>query len=183
MQVSIGGYSLGIPSQQLAVMSTTQGFTLTPCIYNHALQYQVVSEFIDSYVTKFRTRLAAGADEEPLGKEIAWEFGQHLTRFGAALKHPAFSEEREWRLISPMVQEPHPQLDYRGTAARVVPFFRFKLVDGVHPDLARCGGETLTVVVGPTSDTSSSQMAVQFLLTSLLGGAAHGTSAIPYRAW
>lgn len=178
-----GGYSIGFPTKQLLLMAGTQGFTLAPCIYDEQVQYRIVSEFLDAFVRKYRAALAAGAVEEDLRKQIAWEFGQHVTRYGIALKHPAFREEKEWRLISPMIQEPHPQLDYRPTSSRVVPFFRFRLSDAQHPDLAHIDNEYLTVVVGPTSDQSAAQMAVQFLLTSMLGGGAHGGSGIPYRTW
>jgi Protein of unknown function (DUF2971) len=179
-----GGYSLGVPSTQLISMAMAQGFTLAPCIYDHTKQYRVVSEFADFFLAKFRAHAPTAADEAKLCKKIAWEFGQHLTRFGTIIKHHTFKEEREWRLISPPIQEPHEQLDYRGSAARVIPFFRFRLANTNFPNLAISGNEPLTVIIGPTSDPSASELAIQFLLTSLLGkGAVKRKSEIPYRTW
>lgn len=179
-----GGYSIGFPTKQLGLMANEQGFTLAPCIYDENVQYRIVSEFVSAFLLKYRASLASGGTrEEDIRKQICWEFGQHVTRFGIALKHRAFREEKEWRLISPMIQEPHAQLDYSPTSTRVVPFYRFRLADEHHPKLAKIDGDDLTVIVGPTSDSTASQMAVQFFLTSTVGGAAHGNSEIPYRTW
>lgn len=121
---------------------------------------------------------------EPLAKETAWRFGQHIARFGINLKNQEFREEKKWRLISPLIQEPHPQLDYRPSSFRVVPFFHFGLSDNKHFHLVQAGEDRLTVIVGPTTDLVASRMAVQFLLTSLVGKEAFvGSSEIPYRNW
>ena len=178
-----GGYSLGLPSEQLVAVAEDQQFLLAPCIYDHRTQYKILSEITESFLAIYRERLRSTADADKLKNDLSWEFAQHITRFGPTLKHPTFKEEREWRLISPMLQEPHPQLDFRGSATRVVPFFRFKLVTQEHPDLVRVGPSQITTIIGPTSDRNSSSMAVQFLMTSLLGTASFGGSDIPYRAW
>lgn len=178
-----GGYALGLPSVQLTAMAQHQAFILAPCIYEHTEQYQIVSEFLESHLTKFRALLSTTDDETALCKQLSWEFGQHLARFGSILKHPAFREEKEWRLISSSIQEPHPQLDFRGTLSRIVPYFRFKLLCEEFPDLARIGRTPLTAVAGPTSDHHASAMALQFLLRSTIGRVGHGASSIPYRTW
>lgn len=178
-----GGYSLGISSEHLLSVSRDQQFLLSPCIYDHRSQYQIMVEFTEFFLQIFRERALQQDDQLALRKNLAWEFAQHVTRFGPTLKHPTFQEEREWRLISPMVQEPHPHLDFRGTPSRVVPFYKFSLSTEAHPDLVRAGTNQLTTIVGPTSDRDSSGMAVQFLMTSLFGTSRSGSSEVPYRAW
>lgn len=178
-----GGYSLGISSEHLQAVSRDQHFLLLPCIYDHRSQYQIMHEFMESFLIIYRERSSKTDDHSTLRKSLVWEFAQHVTRFGPTLKHPTFQEEREWRLISPMVQEPHPQLDFRGTPSRLVPFYRFSLSTDSNPDLVKAATDHLTTIVGPTSDRDSSAMAVQFLMTSLFGTSRFGSSGIPYRAW
>lgn len=179
-----GGYSIGLPSKQLLSMADIQGFTLAPCVYDEQLKHQIAQEFVDAFLSRFRRAEASGSDVERIASQIAWEFGQHVTRFGITLKHGAFHEEKEWRLISPMISEPHEQLDYRSSSSRVIPFFHFHLINNQHPNLTHPGDDHLTVIVGPTSDRGASAMAVQFLLRSTVGkGAFHSVSEIPYRTW
>ena len=178
-----GGYSLGLSSEHLMAVALDQDFLLAPCIYDHESQYRIMREFAESFLGIYRSRTRNTEDQVKLRATIAWEFAQHVTRFGPTLKHPTFREEREWRLISPMLQEPHQQLDFRGTPNRVVPFCRFRLATESHPDLVRPGPNQLTVIVGPTSDRDSSGMAIQFLMTTLFGTSRFGSSGIPFRAW
>lgn len=178
-----GGYSLGLPSEQLMAVAEDQDFLLAPCIYDHQMQYKILSEITESFLGIYREKLQAKCDAERLKADLSWSYAQHVTRFGPTLKHPTFKEEREWRLISPMVQEPHPQLDFRGSATRIIPFFRFKLVTQEHPDFVRLGPGQIMTIIGPTSDRRASSMAVQFLMTSQFGVASFGGSEIPYRAW
>jgi hypothetical protein len=179
-----GGYSIGFPSKQLLLMADIQGFTLAPCVYDEQLKYRIAQEFVDTFLSRFRAAVASGSVVEQIARQIALEFGMHVTKFGITLKHSAFREEKEWRLISPMISEPHAQLDYRPSSVRVVPFFRFRLTDNQHPNLTAAGDDHLTVIVGPTSDPLASAMAVQFLLRSTVGtGAFHGVSEVPYRTW
>jgi len=178
-----GGYAIGLPSKQLSLMADVQGFTLSPCIYDEQLQYRILQEFVDAFLIKFRHEIAEGAATHDLAKQIGWEFGQHVARFGISLKHHSFREEKEWRLISPAIEEPHSQLDYKSSSFRVVPFFRFQLTNGQHPNLT--AENRIAIVIGPTSDPVASTMAVQSLVTSTIGSgnASHTVSEIPYRNW
>jgi hypothetical protein len=177
------GYSIGFPSTQLSAVAEAQNFILSPCIYDPETQRQIVQEFVNSFLSMFRSSIASGFPVDECVKQIAWEFGQHVTQFGISLKHPAFHEEKEWRLISPSIEESGDNVDYRSSSFGVVPFYHFRLTDSQHPNLARAGDDHLTVVVGPTADPFASQMAVQFLLTSTLGigNAFHSLSEIPFR--
>lgn len=178
-----GGYSVGVPSAQLLSMAQEQGFTLAPCVYDHRMQSTIVNQLVDHHLNDTVVRMNDGNHDGELLKQASWRFAQHLTQVACVLKHPAFSEEREWRLISGTVQEPHPQLDFRGSSSRVIPYFHFKLASQANPELAVRDGATFTVIAGPTSERDLASMATQFLLTSLLPGAAFGASDVPYRTW
>ena len=174
-----GGYSLGISSAHLRSIAHVQSFFLAPCIYEHRIKYQIASEIAHSYVEDYRS--PTSETDESKVKRIAWEFGQHLARYGSMLKHHAFHEEREWRLISPMIGEPHPRLEFRPTSSRIVPYYRFALVDADHPNLITTGTDNLTIILGPTSNDMLESLSIQFMIHSLIGAAAIGKSEIPFR--
>jgi len=176
-----GGYAIGFPSTQLRRTAEKQEFFLCRCVYEDALVYQIVSEFIEAFVEQYRVRRAAGEVLGQLIQNIAWQFDQHLALFGAVIKHNSFQEEREWRLFCRVWE--HPQLDFRATRKGILPFFRFRLADDEHPNLARSGDDMLTVVVGPTGNLGDAQIAIQLMLMKYLPGAGHSSTATPYRTW
>jgi len=179
-----GGYAIGFPSQQLRVMAEKQGFFLCPCVYDHYTQCAIIREIVEGYITHYRAQREAGVDISEARQRTAWEFGQHIVRYGPVLKHPSFREEKEWRLISGIISETHLQIDYRAGAAGISPFFRFNLVDDEHPNLKVDGVHTV-VITGPCNDYEAAQMAVQFLCTTYLGEGVvgFGRSSAPYRTW
>jgi hypothetical protein len=178
-----GGYSIGFSSDQLAAMARKQNFVLVKCVYDQGVHANVISEIVKSFVSSYRDQISLGKDEKEMRSAIAWEFAQHLAYFGAMIKHPAFSEECEWRLISQQVPDDHPRIDYRGSDRGVIPYYRFALSDEEHTDLKRSGEDFLTVIVGPTPNMDRSANSIQFLLKKFLDGAGHGVSNAPYRTW
>lgn len=180
-----GGYSIGFPSVQLQLMAAKQNFFLSSCVYDNGDQCQIISEIIISFLQIYRDKINLGKLINVARKETAYEFAQHLGLFGGILKHPSYKEEKEWRLLSAYIDEKHPQVDFRAGANGIVPFFKFNLVDEENPDLTRMNedGGGFVAVIGPTRNSSASQMAVQFALTKYLDGAWHSRSDIPYNTY
>lgn len=178
-----GGYAIGLPSVQLKLMAAKQGFYLCRCVYQDSDVYQIVSELVETFVEHYRRRRGVGEDPAKSRQTTTGQFVQHLGLFGAAIKHGTFREECEWRLFARFGVD-HPQVDFRTGARGIIPFFRFHLADDDYPNLAQSGTEgVLTVVVGPTSNFGAAQIAVQTMLMKYLPGAAHSSSATPYRTW
>jgi len=178
-----GGYSVGIPSAQLTSMAQEQQFVLVPCVYEHNLQSQIINELVDFHLADAVNCLSVAPIPENSSDHPFWRFTQRLTQVGCVLKHGSFKEEREWRLISQPIQEPHAQLDFRSSPSRIVPFFRFKLASPSNPNLGTRENATFTIISGPTSDREITSMAMQFMIASHLPAAAFGSSDIPYRTW
>lgn len=65
-----GGFSLGISSDQLSAMAEAQSFLLVPCIYDHATQIKVASEFVEGCLNRFRTLSPTSHDENTLIKDL-----------------------------------------------------------------------------------------------------------------
>lgn len=183
-----GGYSVGFPSSQLKVMANKQGFYLTPCVYDHANQYAIVSDIIGGHLQYFHSLLSnhTGEDTKDIYERVVSSFAQYVARYGPLLKHRSFSEEREWRLVSSPLQIGHPKISYRAGRYSIIPYLEFDLVDNEKPSLVEPGNSrrSLSVVVGPTADSAASQLAVQSLLLKNFGmGCWHGRSEAPYRGW
>lgn len=191
-----GGYSIGFPFTKLKIMADKQEFYLTPCVYDHAQQYTIVSEIISHHLECFRSlkNEHLGGGIEAIYERVVKEFAQDVAKHGPVLKHRSFSEEREWRLVSSPLNIVHPKISYRAGRHSIVPYFEFDLVDAENSTLVDVGNvrsvdvgnvrSSLGVVVGPTADSGSAQLAVQSLLLKNFGmGCWHGSSEAPYRGW
>jgi len=178
-----GGYAIGLPSLQLKVMAKKQGFFLCRCVYDHAEQFAIIHEIVTEYIARYHKRRESGEEIKSARETTGWEFGQHLALYGPVLKHPSFCEEREWRLISGMIPETHPQFDCRAGAAGLIPFFKFNLADEEHSNVVNVNGVQAIVITGPCNDYGAANMSVQFLCKRYLDGVAFGQSCAPYRTW
>jgi hypothetical protein len=178
-----GGYSIGFPTSQLLSMAAKQRFRLTPCTYDEGVAIAI--DWVDAFWPRYRTKVDAGKNHGLAASEAGYEFAMHVARFGAILKHPAFREEREWRLISDFVEAGDPSIDFRPRVDGVVPFLHFRLADDQDTDLVRAdgwGGGTFSVCVGPTNNAPAARAAVESLLRKYLPGAEVHESIIPYRS-
>jgi hypothetical protein len=172
---SVGGYSIGIPSVQLARMAAAQQFVLWPCVYG-APAMLMVQEMITAHIARYSALRQSGIAVDPATQTISWALAQHITLFGTAMKHDSFAEEREWRLVG-TVDERHPQINFRPGRFGLVPHYEFQLVSEAHPSLINVDGASLLVISGP----GVNQGALQYYLSKAVPGAHRGASAAPYR--
>lgn len=179
-----GGYAVGFPSHQLQALAIAQDFLLVPCVYDHQRQSRIAAEIIQVQINRFCAALEAGHPLEEVKQQIHERFIEDTVRYGPILKHRSFAEEKEWRLISPVIQLGHPKIRYRSGLNSIIPYVEFNLIDEAHPSLIEVGvpPESLTVVVGPSADTPAGNYALQSILHSYIGvGCWIGGSETPYR--
>lgn len=181
-----GGCAIGFPSSRLMAAAVAQGFYLTPCIYEHATQFQIVNDIVEHHIASYRNRVSAGQDPDDVREQMARAFALDVSRYGPILKHPSFKEEKEWRLVSPQFETGNPTIAYRPGKGSVVPYYKFSLLSKEYPNLTSTPGDTensLGVIVGPTSDVEAAYAAVESFLRSKLGlGPWYNHSRIPYRS-
>lgn len=178
-----GGYAIGFPSAHLLDLAREAGWMLVKCVYDNHEKYRIVTEVINSYLSEFNEKRAPGGIDEEMVKDIVWRFYQHLAQIGGAIKHNSFSEEIEWRLISPNIPEENDRIEFRPGVSSVVPYYRFALETEQSPNLAKHGEQTLVLRCGPTPHRREAAQAAQFILKRYLCGAAHGNSGIPFKGW
>jgi hypothetical protein len=164
------GYSIGFEHYQLTDQMNAQQFFLAPCIYDIAQQEKLIRELVDE---AFKETLQGA---KPSIDAIATECFNKFLVVGPALKHPTFTEEAEWRLVSKCPKYIYdPQIKVREGKSMLLPYFQFKLAkeDGTLPQPS--------IVVGPNPHMELAVLAVKFLLGSFEDVVKRTT--IPFRAW
>lgn len=175
-----GGYALGIPTGQLLAMAEEQNFWFVRCIYDHKKKSCLVNELIEKHLKYFLDGLTTVDTKGDYWKDVGWQFAQHLSLIGCVFKHTSFSEEKEWRLVS-TIDESKTKIDFRTSASRLVPYFKFSLKSDKNPSLAEHQGITFKIMAGPTSNRDLTSLSVQFVGTTFLSGSSFSVSEIPYR--
>lgn len=170
------GFAIGFEYHHLELPMERQGFFLTPCVYDHESQLTIIKELIAAGLRNFRSHQAASPLGTPVG-DIAQVSADSFAIIGPILKHPSFSEEKEWRMISyPVTLPNHPQIRYREGESVIIPYFEFKLAEE-DEEL-----EILGVVIGPNPHMELSYNSVFGLLRSMnVEYYLEGMSKIPYR--
>jgi hypothetical protein len=169
------GVSLGFDPFEIARRAHAQGFSVGRCIYDPQAQERLIEEVIDG-VEKL-----AGAPQDAASR--AQERFQHieedLLRIAAVLKHPAFEEEQEWRIVSPIIASAHhPAVHFREGASMLVPYFAFRLAADDAP-----GVSLNHVYIGPSSNAELSMHSLRLYLEQQNAAPRDGIRycQIPYR--
>jgi hypothetical protein len=163
------GFSVGFRHTDLVRMAKNQGFGLVKCIYDRADQDALLGEVVD-YVADARS----GVGHEAAAEHFLREF--YVT--AAALKHPSFSEEHEWRLISRLVDPDNTETKFRPGKSMLIPYGEIKLADENEKI------PVAEIIVGPTPHTDESVASLRYLVISNgLPGCRVVASPTPYRAW
>jgi hypothetical protein len=163
-----GGFSIGFDAAHLEDLAGTQDFTLENCTYDQVGHDSEMKELVDW--------VEASNDSPQLTVE---QILTRLMKMAPRMKHPSFSEEKEWRLanrhIIPVV--PNSDILYRFGKSFLVPYRKFQLRDEI---------DTLVkeVVVGPTPHSELSvSTADEFLRHHGIKDVRAEKSKIPYRSW
>ncbi|WP_440531792.1 DUF2971 domain-containing protein [Variovorax sp. YR566] len=177
------GYSLGFEPKALAEAAEYQGFSLVKCIYDRDEQVKLLREVVIAVVAYTRAFGEAGASERHPDNRFypafeALEFD--LLKVAAALKHGAFFEEQEWRVVSNVVTRTDlPEIGYRPGASMLIPYVEFRLPTATNGKL-----QLPQVFVGPTPHPNLAINSMTNFLSSQVEDTREVWSAdIPYRTW
>ena len=125
------GVSLGFSAESILTCAQQQRFMVGKCIYEPSRQRVLIGRVVDA-VAKLAVRQAAKAGKASqraaFYQEAFAEVETDLLRLAAILKHPSFREEREWRIVSPVITEDaEVPILFREGHAMLVPFIEFAL--------------------------------------------------------
>jgi hypothetical protein len=173
------GVSLGFGPQRILMASRAQGFSVGQCIYDPDQQRQIAAQVVEEILAK---SVADGTNPKRPASDVYvsvfQEFEHSLLRVGALFKHPAFSEELEWRAVSPViVNYRESDIRYREGISTLVPYVPFNLsIPGAEAYLD-------TVVVGPTPHPNLSINSISRFMSRSGRRIGVFNSQIPYRTW
>jgi hypothetical protein len=183
------GYSLGFETHALIRAGIIVGFRLARCLYDDASQREAITQVLERVRQSARWMKAVEqpGDDDAYREAIrAWSEG--FAPLAPTIKHRAFHEEQEWRLISAPIPVGDSRWRVRHGRSVLIPYIPFALAP-IDPYLP-----IRDVVVGPTPHMELAVRAAGVLLDPVLEPMILGdptarqpaqirNSRIPYRNW
>ena len=170
------GVSMGMTPEHILSCADAQSFQVARCIYARSEQEQLINRIIDAVETLAAAHDFDSGDDEPWLDLFHYIEGD-LLRIAAVLKHPAFEEEQEWRIVSPVVHSVSDKVQFREGISMLIPYFTLDLRDAD----GRLSLEH--VFLGPTSNIDLSMNSLALYLQQHDASPRRGISYcdIPYR--
>jgi hypothetical protein len=175
------GFSIGFSDAFLRSVCNNLSFWLVPVLYEEEQQRTLIRTLLEDVLEEnFQTQSqgASNAGGElgdsslPGGNLVAY-----LNRYAPLIKHKAFIEEHEWRIVSPPLSCAKERFGYREGASMLIPYFRIPLVSDTQPFGIK------EIFVGPTPHPEQSIRSLRGLLTKNKLTATLTHSQVPYRNW
>lgn len=177
------GVSLGFDAAKLSTSATRQRWQLGKCIYcqkeKEAIVMPILSEI--ERLAEERGENTDRSKRHPANSfhDIFEEIEAALLLVAALLKHPAFQEEQEWRVVSPVITNyVEAPIEYREGPSMLVPFMNFQLPSA--PDRRL---DIEHVILGPTPNANISMESLSNYLSKSGASPRQGVAScqIPYR--
>jgi hypothetical protein len=160
-----GGFSVEFNYSAISkLLADNPELEIKKCVYNEAeIEEFVTSEIVRMSVEDYNKRKAfekeKGMTDKGLGL-LPQEILERTFRNLPFIKHPGFSEEKEWRIVNkPHFDQPlttfRNKLKFRQGRSRIVPYLEFKVeYDPIFP----------SAILSPNNDDPHSIVATQLLL-------------------
>lgn len=177
------GVSLGFSSSILNHILKTPGFKIAQCLYQHNQHVELMSGLLEKMLVTFRQRLPS-LDTSKLHPSQKYhgfleDFRNDLLQVLAIVKHSAFSEECEWRIVSPYFPKyTVPEIKFREGASILMPYIELDLP--THDETQTLFDE---VILGPSQDHNLSMSALSTYLSNKKVCNLTVNSGIPFRKW
>jgi hypothetical protein len=177
------GVSLGFPTPVLNHILKTPGFRIAKCLYENHEHEELMTALLDKMLVTFRQQLpdvdTSKAHPSQKYHDFLEKFRNDLLQVLAIVKHSAFREEREWRIVSPYFPKyTVAEVKFREGASMLLPYIELELPA---PNKTQLLFEE--VVLGPSQDVHLSFSALSAYLSNR--GVCNKTvnSQIPLRKW
>jgi Protein of unknown function (DUF2971) len=161
------GYALGFSSNALKALGERQGFAFDDVKYKNDEHEALLRPIILDLISKFDSNW----DRKEHRKQIEDAFGPSMASIAAKaaiIKHPSFSEEREWRLHSKPMFGADGNIDFIVRANRIVPIAKVNLDNGSFgPPYFRRDICVRGCVVGPGPEQAERSEAISALASKL----------------
>lgn len=172
------GVSIGISPRQLRNLAQSSGLRIAKCVYEIPKQEELLQSLIDKLLITFRQEFS---NVDTAHARPSQDYGPFLERFRgdvlqvlAIIKHEAFKEEVEWRLISPIhsIYDTESTIKYRNGTSMLVPYIELPLEKSKPFDW---------VTLGPSPNKELSMMSLSMFLVNQQLCNKVDSCKIPYR--
>lgn len=174
------GVSIGFSGTSLKAIAQTSNLRIVKCLYEKNEHEEILRSLLDKLLTTFRQEQpipdASKAHPTQSYHPFLEKFRQDVLQVLSIIKHGAFREEKEWRLISPYYATyTIPTIKFREGASMLVPYIELPL------------GESKpyfeTVILGPSPHQNLSISALSMFLSNQKLCNRTENCVIPYREW
>lgn len=168
------GYSIGFKYDFLKKITDRENWLIVPCIYNPDEQYELMKTILLEVLAKNKEEYATRTEDYILGGDM----GYLINRTAAIFKDEAFTEEKEWRLISKPLSNKSRDFSFRIGNISLIPYYKLSLNSEEEPfDIEK-------LIVGPsTHQELAINAATQFLYSNGHENTDIKKSLVPYRDW
>lgn len=165
------GYAIGFNLESLINIAKKQSFVLWPCVYNPVLQSELVSYLIETWCESF-------FDRHITHEEMVNIIHTSVCQLAPIIKDESFSEEKEWRLVSPVLSGKSPLFAFREGTYSLIPYLNFKIIDEEGKDCI------VKTTVGPSPHMGLARSSLEaFFASCKLPAVDIVESKIPFRNW
>lgn len=156
------GVSLGFCPEYIFECAKKQKFMIGKCIYEPHRQRALIRQVVDAVEQLAEEHGGAGqsaSERAQLHRQAFAVMETDLLRIAAILKHPSFREEKEWRIVSPVIANTaEAPILFREGHAMLVPYIEFDLgIQGGPPVLDH-------LYLGPTANINISMSSLKMFL-------------------
>ncbi len=176
------GFSIGFDSRVLtSALWASDSMQLVRCIYGDEEQRQTARDLLETHIEGWikRPKTPSGIRNSSAKVSAALSFRVQSAILAASMKHRAFSDEKEWRLLG--VFRDTTNYRFRAGKSSLIPYIELRWGAGTNAPEAQ---PIRSVTVGPSPNPKLGNNSVSLLLKSL--GMDHvriKSSQIPFRSW
>lgn len=168
------GVSIAFTPFRVNAIAKFNEFRLGRCIYDSSSQHALLTALI----TELQSRFDHAVPATPENYNIHFDqYVSDILQVLSLIKHKAFEEEKEWRLISNLLPDASTKIDFRlgEGAAMLVPYTKLELGtdDWIFDN----------VTVGPTPHEKLASSALLGFLHKYRVCRAVGSGDLPFRKW
>lgn len=179
------GVSIGLSPDRIRIIrSMHPRLKVAKCIYDRREQSLLMWQLLELCLESFQGEVDKGAleSEHPSNRYFHFleRYREEFLQVMAIIKHPAFKEESEWRLISGYYSDlSHPDIHHRSGVATLIPHLKLKLSpeDDLEAPMFK------RVVVGPSRHPNLAIDSVASFLTKTKACDERLACGIPFREW
>jgi hypothetical protein len=174
------GVSLGLSPNSLNAIASKNNLKIAQCLYERHEHQELLESLLEKLLTTFRQRVhtidTSQAHPSEKYHPFLESFRGDVLQVLSIIKHHAFKEEREWRLISPYYPKyTVPDIKFREGGSMLVPYIELNFGES-KPVFSR-------VILGPSPHQNLSMSTLGMFLSNQKLCNMVENSQLPYREW